>query len=302
MRRLILAIVLPAAVAAAPAGAGAAPPPRAAAVTSLCTGRPARPATYAHVIVVVMENHDYGQVIGAPGAPFINRLARACGLATAYRAVTHPSLPNYLALTSGSTAGITSDCTACWSRQPSVFGQAASHGLTWRAYEEAMPARCTRADSGEYVKRHNPPTYYTRLRAACRGSDIPMGSLVAGRLRAALLRNALPGYAFVTPDMCHDMHDCPVASGDAWLKSFFGLLARNGAYRKGKVAVFVVWDEGAAGNHVPAIAVSPFVAPGTRSGAPLGHYSLLRTAETLLGLPYLGRARTATGMRRPLGV
>lgn len=301
MVRAVIAAAVLAALALAPAGAGAASPGPAA-VTGLCTGRTGRPAVYAHVVVVVMENHDYGQVVGSPQAPFITRLARACGLATNYHAVTHPSLPNYLALTSGSTAGITSDCTACRNTGASIFGEAGLHGVTWRAYEEAMPRPCATGDAGRYVQRHNPPVYYTRLRPTCARSDLPMGSLAAGRLRAALLRNTLPGYAFVTPDMCHDMHDCGVGTGDAWLRAFFALLARNGAYRNGKVAVFVVWDEGATGNHVAAIAVSPFVRPGTRSAAPLGHYSLLRTTETLLGLPFLGRARTALGMRGRLGV
>lgn len=300
---VVAAMVLVALVAAAPVGA-AAPPrtPVAAAVSSLCTGRAGRPAVYGHVVVVVMENHDYGGVIGSTQAPFTTRLARACGLATAYQAVTHPSLPNYLALTSGATAGIASDCTACRSPLPNVFSQAVRHGMTWRAYEEAMPGRCAHADAGRYVQRHNPPAYYARLRATCAGSDVPMGTLASGRLRNALLHNTLPAYAFVTPDMCHDTHDCPVSTGDAWLKSFFGLVARCGAYQAGKVAVFVVWDEGVASNHVPAIVVSPYVRAGTRSARRFTHYSLLRTSETLLGLPYLARARTAAGMRQALGV
>jgi phosphatidylinositol-3-phosphatase len=299
-RRILIAAALLAAVPAGAAARAAAPAVVPLAAT-LCTGRAGRPATYAHVVVVVMENHDYGSVIGSSQAPFTNKLAHACGLATAYHAVTHPSLPNYLAITSGSTAGITSDCTLCRSTLPSIFGQAAGHGLGWRAYEEAMPVACDRVSVGRYVVRHNPPLYYTRLRRTCAGSDVPAGTLAAGRLRGALLRNTLPGYAFVTPDMCHDTHDCPVAAGDAWLQTFFGLVARNHAYRAGRVAVFVVWDEGVTGNHVPAIAVSPFVPPGTRSAARLGHYSLLRTSEMLLGLPLLGHASAALGMRR-LGV
>jgi len=253
------------------------------------------------VIVIAMENHSLRQVIGSPSAPYITRAARLCGLATRYHAVTHPSLPNYLALTSGSTSGITTDCNGCRSGGPSIFQQAERAELRWRVFAEGMPGPCYRADSGRYLMRHNPAVYYTRLRAACPGADIPMGTVAAGRLQRALRRNTLPAYAFLTPDACHDMHDCPVSAGDAWLHAWLPRMLATGSYRAGHPVIFLTFDEGSVSNRVATLVISPFVAPGTRSGVRYTHYSLLRTAENVLGLPLLGHARTAVGMRRGFG-
>ena len=271
-------------------------------IRDACTGRAGHPHTYAHVVVIVMENHSIGQVVGAPGARYITRAANLCGLATRYHAITHPSLPNYLALTSGSTAGITTDCNACRSGGPNIFRQVARAGMRWRAFAESMPGRCARYDAGRYLMRHNPAVYYTRLRATCRAADLPMGTPAAGRLARALRRNTLPAYMFLTPDACHDMHDCPVSSGDAWLHAWLPRILATRSYRAGHTVVFLTFDEGSGSNHVATLVISPFVAPGTRAAHRYTHYSLLRTAESLLGLRHLGQARAAAGMRRGFGI
>ena len=294
----------------------AAPSATAGPLATACTGRAGHPATYRHVLVILMENHSAGQIIASPKTPYITRVARACGWASRFHSITHPSLPNYLALASGSTAGITTDCTACRSTGPSIFEQLETGGRSWRAYQESMPSPCLRADHGRYVMRHNPPVYFTRLRATCPASDVPMGTPASGALRHALRQNILPAFSFLTPDACHDMHDCPKSAGDAWLKSWLPLVLANTAYQNGEVVVFLTFDEGRGGFvgeschlhptdpscHVATIVISPYVTPGTVSRTEFTHYSLLRTTENLLGLPLLGHAQQAIGMRRAFGL
>ena len=169
-----------------------------------------------HIAVIVMENHEYGDIIGSSSAPYINGLARRFGLARAMYAITHPSLPNYLALTGGSTFGRTDDCTGCTVGATSIADQLARAGISWRAYMDGMPSPCyTGASAGEYAKKHDPFVYYTRLttnRMACANSVVPLPRLAVDE-RAG----SLPRFVWITPNLCHDMHDCSVARGDRFL-------------------------------------------------------------------------------------
>jgi len=104
------------------------------------------PQRYRHVVWIWFENHSASQVIGSTEAPYMTSLARTCGLATRYEAITHPSLPNYIAATSGDTWGIADDNPP--SSHPlavdSIFQQAGSAG----SYEESMPSNCALTSSG----------------------------------------------------------------------------------------------------------------------------------------------------------
>ena len=247
-----------------------------------------------------MENHSYGQVIGSSAAPYENTLARECGLATNYHGVTHPSLPNYMAGTGGTTAGITTDCSpsaTCRSTGSSIFGQIASSGRQWRSYEESMPSNCDLAPAGEYAVKHNPAPYYTAIRSQCRSWDVPFGTTTSGRFISDLNAGTLPAFSFVTPNLCHDTHDCSVATGDAWLKAVVGRIVASATYKAGRTAVVITWDEGfGTTNQVPTIVVARSTRPGTRSGLNFSHYSLLRTTEEMFGLAKLGHAATAASM------
>ena len=282
------------------AGCGtSAPPTTARPPAHLCGSRSQAPV-YRHVIWIWMENHSATAVIGSSRAPYLNALAAGCGLATNYHNVSHPSLPNYIAATSG--LGLTglrqfgSDCSPsnrCSTAAPSIFGQ----GETWKAYQESMPANCHRADSGEYAVRHNPPSYFRSL-TGCPTSDVPFTQLAAD-----LAGNTLPAFSFVTPNLIGDMHDGSVTDGDNWLALHLPVIFDSAAYRGGTTAVFMTWDEGEGGAsndcaanttdtgcRVAAIVVSPSTAAGTTSAVLFNHYSLLGTAEQLLGLPRLGLA------------
>jgi phospholipase C len=273
-------------------------------------GTATTPHTYKHVIWIWMENYSLSNIIGNKSqAPYLNSLAASCGLATDYHNTTHPSLPNYIAATSGlaqASLPVLSylDCNVsvvCRTSAKSIFGQ----GETWKAYEESMPSNCDKSNSGEYAVRHNPPPYYTSL-SGCASRDVPYTQLATD-----LAANAVPAFSFITPNLIDDMHDGTIAQGDAWLARHLPAIVNSGEYRNGSTAVFVTWDEGSGGYpiedcddtgatdnscHVPTIVISPTTPAGARSGTFFDHYSLLATTEQLLGLPRLGSATSAATM------
>jgi phospholipase C len=283
--RIVAAAV--AAGALALAAAAAAAPPSRAALCGADASRPA-PARVAHVVWIWFENHGYADIVGSHDAPYLNAVAAACGLATNYHALVHPSLPNYIAATSGSTQGIEDDAGPAVHRLAvaSLFGQVGG-----RSYEQSMPFPCALTDIGRYAVKHDPQAYYLPVRARCPALVLPLPRLDP---------RALPRFAFVTPDLCSDMHSCPVADGDAWLRGFLPRLTRSPGYRAGRTVVFVTFDEAEAGgdNRVATLVLSEWTRPGTRSPTRFDHYSLLRTSEDLLGVPPLENARTARDMRR----
>jgi hypothetical protein len=267
---------------------------------------------YRHVIWIWFENHNYDAVIGSGDAPYTNRLAAGCGLATNYHNVTHPSLPNYIAATSGDTQGISDDCqpSECSKNVQSLFGQVRARGGSWNAYNESMPAACDLEGgsgsnpAGNYAPKHNPAAYYLPLRGDCRRRDVALGSPSSGAFAHALKSDALAAFTFITPNLCNDTHDCPVSTGDAWLARWLPAIVSSRAYRAGSVAIFVTWDEGEgggsddcalnttdAGCHIPMLVVSPSTPRGARSALLFNHYSLLKTTEQLLGIKtFLGHA------------
>jgi hypothetical protein len=264
----------------------------AAAAGSAAAGRSGVPSL-AHVVVVVLENKEAGSVTGKGDAPAIAALTRAGAALTDYHGVSHPSLPNYLALVSGSTHGITSDCSTCTVGGPSLATSLDRAGKTWKTYAEGLPSPgWTGVSAGLYAKRHDPFLYFRTIpRSEVRRNVVPLS-----QLSRDVAANRLPDFALVVPNLCHDMHDCSVADGDSWLGGFLPPLLRSPALKGG--AVFVVFDEGdtslGGGGHVAAFAVGPAVRPGTTDAAPLDHYSLLRTVEDALSVPPLGRSAQAT--------
>ena len=307
MRRFLVTMAIVLATFGTATGVTAASP--AAAASGPC-GITATPHAYQHVVWIWMENHSLGDIIGNKSqAPYINSLAAGCGLATNYHNTTHPSLPNYLAATSGLAQPdlpILSyvDCSPsviCDTSAPSIFGQ----GETWKAYEESMPSNCDKSGSGEYKVAHNPAVYYTSL-SGCASHDVPYAHLATD-----LADNALPAFSFVTPNLIDDMHDGTIAQGDAWLASNLPTILNSREYQAGTTAIFITWDEGSGGYPiedcddtgvtdtsclVPTIVINPSTPAGTTSGTFFDHYSLLGTTEGLLGLPKLASASSAATM------
>jgi hypothetical protein len=237
------------------------------------------------VVLIVLENHSYREIVGNHNAPYLNdRFIPSGKLYTNYWAITHPSLPNYLAMTSGTTSHCRTDtCRPGRFTTNNVFHQLMNAGMHWRAYQEGMPSRCSRRDSGRYVVRHNPPPYYRDLKhRPCPIADVPYPATLPSWLRA---------FTFVTPDACHDMHDCSVRVGDRWLRDHVPAFLHAGAI------VVITFDEGSGSNHVMTAVAGPGIAAGARSHVRLTHYSLLAGIETHFGVRPLHRARDARPLR-----
>jgi hypothetical protein len=243
--------------------------------------------SFDHVVVIVLENKVRGSVLRNAAAPAFNALAARNGVLAGYRGVTHPSLPNYLALVSGSTHGITTDCTRCTVAGRSLADTLEASGRTWKTYAEGLPrVGWTGAASGRYVKRHVPFLYFRRVlaRSARVRKVVPLSTLPRD-----LAAHRLPDFALVIPDMCHNMHDCPVSTGDAWLKRFVPPLLQSPELANS--VVFVVFDESdSADPRTAALALGPSVRPGSVFRPAMSHYGLLRTIEDAWGLPRLGRS------------
>jgi hypothetical protein len=235
-----------------------------------------------HVFVIVMENTSLATALRSPS---IERLAAKYVLATNYHAVSSPSLPNYLAMTSGSTWGITDDG---YHVLPvgGLGAQLTAAGVTWRAYMEGLTsAGCLRSPY-PYALKHNPFAYY--------GGSCPKNVVALEVLDADLARDT-PSFVWITPGLCHDGHDCALAEAGAWLEDLVGRIVASPAWRD-HGALFVVWDEGdGRSSVVPLIVASPDIESRRVSGD-YDHYSLLAAIEDRFGLSRLGAAKDA----RPL--
>jgi len=288
---------------ATPPPSPTAPTPAAAArvkVPAPMPAAPPAPATvpaFSHVFTIVMENHEYGAVIGSSAAPYLNSLAASYGLATNYYAASHPSLPNYLALTAGSTFGVASDCTTCFVSATNIADQVEGSGRSWKAYMEDMPTACFMgASSGNYAMKHDPFMYYNDIRnnpARCTAHVVPFT-----QFGADMSSGQVPNFVWITPNMCNDTHDCGVSTGDAWLRNVVPTITGSPAFRNGGV-LFITWDEGSSnagccgdawGGHVATLVISSLAISGYRSATAENHYSLLRTIEDGLRLGHLGAA------------
>jgi len=289
----------------------------------LCGFRATPPALYKHVIWLLQENASENLVVGFAGAPFVNQvLVPQCGLATNFHNVSHPSLTNYVGLTSGTAQGAagSSNCAPsdCPQSQPSIFSQVQSSGAEWRQYAQSMDGPCSANKTSLYEPEHAVPVYYTNIADRCGQWDAPLGTPSAGALRADIDAGRLPAFAFVTPDGDHEKG----SAGDQWLRDWISLLTGTREYREGDTAIFVTWDEGEGPDKshgeacadqahadtgvypscwVAALVISPTTRPGTTSATYLNHYALLRATEEMLGFSLLGHAGDAgTADMRPI--
>src|SRR5919198_129735 len=176
----------------------------------------AKVPAFAHVVLIVFENKEESSVLGRRDAPTFNAMARRYARLTRYYAVTHPSLPNYLALVSGSTSGITTDCTDCVVSARHLGDTLDTAGLTWKTDAEGLPYAGYRgARWGRYAKKHVPFLYFSDVVDT---RERPRNIVPFTQLTKDLAAAALPDFSLVVPDMCNSMHDCPVRTGDAWLR------------------------------------------------------------------------------------
>jgi phosphatidylinositol-3-phosphatase len=274
----LLAACAPKTTAHAPAAASPSPTP----VVPSPSAQPPPVTAPPHVFVIVMENRSYGQVVGNG---YIAQLAAQYGVATDYHGVSHPSLPNYLAMTSGSTWGIADD--GFHALPAGGLGtQLTDAGIDWRAYMEGMNNSCFNS-SYPYALKHNPFAYYG---SACPSQIVPFSQLTPDIVGATV-----PRFVWITPDLCHDGHDCSNAVANAWLSQTVPLILNSTAWQNNGV-LLITWDEGEdSANSVLTLVIHPNP-QAHQSATHYDHYSLLATIEDQLGLARLGLAVQATPM------
>ncbi|WP_433466475.1 alkaline phosphatase family protein [Spirillospora sp. CA-128828] len=241
---------------------------------------------FRHVVVVVLENKAVRQVIGAEKAPYLNSLARSGARFSDSFAIRHPSQPNYLALFSGSTQGLTDDSCPHAYRSANLAGELRAAGLTFTGYSEGLPHTGSGVCSdGRYARKHVPWVNFPALPASANRpfTDFPRDYA------------ALPTVAFVIPDLCHDMHDCSVAAGDSWVRANLGGYARWARAHGSLLIVTFDENDGSSGNRIATVFTGAFVKPG-RYPEEIDHYSVLRTIEDAFRLAHAG----ASGARGPV--
>ena len=244
--------------------------------TATATPTPSPP----HVFVIVMENSSLSAALQAP---YVASLSRQYALLTNYHPVGKPSLPNYLALTSGSTWGVQDDR---YHQLPAedIGHQLTAAGKSWRAYMEQMTGDCFYSPY-PYALKHNPFAYYG---GGCPSNVVPFTQL------ASDLAGDTPQYNWITPNLCHDGHDCTFNQSDDWLRATVPTILASQAWRSGGV-LFLLWDESDTGGNdaIPAIVISPSLRAHSSSQY-YDHYSTLATSEDMLGVPRLGAAQQAS--------
>jgi hypothetical protein len=260
-------------------GCGASPAPSSPLVPSV-PGAVPRPD---HVLVVVFENKDDEQIVGSPQAPYLTELAHRGANLTDAHGEAHPSQPNYVALLSGSTQGVTDDaCPQDLGGPATLASQLTAAGLSFTGYSEGLPAPgftgCSSPD-GRYARKHNPWVDFTSTPS---GANVPLSALPTDPA-------ALPTVAVVIPDMCHDMHDCPVSAGDAWARDHLAGYVQWSRTHNSLLVITFDEDDGRSQNHIATLLAGPMVRPGDVGGR-ADHYTLLRTVEDMYGLPALGQA------------
>ena len=250
-----------------------------------------------HIVMIMFENKEFGSVIGNSLMPYYNQLAKENTLLTQFYAVTHPSLPNYLALMGGDTFGITSDCNKCFVNAPSLPDLLEATGRTWKTYQEDMPSPCFIGDTNSYVQKHNPFIYFDPIRTdstRCERSVVPLTTL-----QTDIEAGTLPNFLFIMPNLCNTSHDCPLNVADAWLQNLLTQLLPALDGSGDSYLLVMMFEEGQgthsccglpaeAGGRVPVVLYSPLVKNGFEDSSPYTHYSLLKTISQSWGLPFLG--------------
>lgn len=283
------------------ATAATSPAPSSSAASPAATTPPSRspsrspaasPTPISKLLVLVVENHSLDAM--QREMPYTYGLAQRYGYATGYRAITHPSLPNYLAISGGDTFGVTDDRdpSAHPLASASVFGQALAQHHTAKVYAEDMPGSCATSSAGRYAVRHNPWTYYVGERAACSRYDVPVTAL-ADDVRTG----RLPDAGMVVPNLCDDAHDCPAGTADAWLRNVVGGVLAGPDFASGRLLVVITADEDdrSQGNLVLTTLVNPQL-QHVVVRSPLSHYSLSRLYSEVLGAAPLRKAGSAPSM------
>jgi len=253
-----------------------------------------------HIVIVIFENEEISTILSSPDLPALTRLVDSGSLLTQYFAVTHPSMPNYIALIGGDTYGYDHACDFCDIDVTSLPDLIERSGRTWKTYQEDMPSPCyIRAKDG-YLTKHNPFIFFTPIvkdKQRCAEGVVPLT-----QISDDLSNGNFPNFAFVVPNACHSGHNCDFVVVDTWMKSVIEDTLVTSLEKTGdNYLIVVLWDEGTtsgsccglpaeAGGHIAAVLVSPKAKAGYQDSTPYSHYSILKTISEAWGLPLLGYA------------
>ena len=253
---------------------------------------PAQAATsvpvFDHIVLVMFENHAYSQINGVSSAPTFNSLANQGAKFTQSYGVTHPSQPNYLAIFSGKTQGITDDSCPHTFSGNDLGNQLITAGKTFKGYSESMPSDgYTGCSSGLYQRKHNAWVDFSNVPSSSnlRYSVFPSSANYA----------SLPTVSYVTPNMCNDMHDCSVSTGDTWLKNNLSAYATWAKTHNSLLIITFDEDNGSSSNHIFTAFVGAHTQVGTFSNR-INHYNVLSTIESAYGLTHLNSAAEITNV------
>lgn len=239
-----------------------------------------------HVVVLIMENHAYGEIVGDSSAPYLNSLAAGGANFTQSFAVTHPSEPNYLALFSGSAQGVTDDSCPHRFTTPNLGRSLANAGKTFAGYSEDLPATgSTVCTSGAYARKHNPWSFFANVPP---NENKPLTGFPTDFTR-------LPNVSFVVPNLNDDMHDGSVAQGDAWTRAHLGAYASWAAAHNSILMVTFDEDDATPVNQIPTIFYGAHVKTGNYA-TPINHYNVLRTLTQMFGTGHPGASASATAI------
>jgi phosphatidylinositol-3-phosphatase len=252
--------------------------------------------SFDHVVTILMENHGINDTYNCGGnCAYITQLANNYGLAENYSALTHPSMANYIALTSGGQYG-TGDVQPPGSvNATNIVDRLEAAGLTWKAYMESYHGGCSDFGSN-YSDNHNPFVKYVDIynnpgrcaKIVNTGNDA--GNSSTSLFLSDLSSPSAPNYMWLTPNLCHDMHGCPVSAGDNYLANLVPQILSSYTFTHQRAALFITFDEGCCtfpSDRVTTIWAGPGVNLGYKSNVFYDHYSYLRTVEDNWGLPYL---------------
>jgi hypothetical protein len=238
----------------------------------------------AHVVIAVEENYPYSQIIGSSSAPYINSLAQQGALFTQSYAVSHPSQPNYLALFSGSTQGVTDDNGPISFSGPNLRSALAGVGKTFAGYSEDLPSTGSLVlTSGGYARKHNPWSDFTNVPSS---ENQPFSNFPTNY-------DSLPTVSVVVPNLGNDMHDGTIDQGDSWLQSNLGAYATWAKTHNSLLIVTFDEDDGSSSNHIATLFYGQSVVTG-RYSETINHYNVLRTVEDMYGATPANNSASAT--------
>jgi hypothetical protein len=254
---------------------------------------------FGHIVLIMLENEYFQDVIGDAQMPHLNALAKQNVLLSNYFAIGHPSLPNYLALVSGSTQNIASDCLNCFVNQPNLADEIEASGRTWKSYQESLPSPCFVGNAGHYAQWMNPFIYFDSIRldaSRCDRSIVPLT-----QLDKDLAANQLPNFSLIMPNLCDSGHSCVAETSDNWLNAMVAKLQASPTLGQNSL-IIITFDEGVQDNtatccgkttktkgQIPAVLISPLARQGFNDPAIYSHYNLLKTILAAWNLPGLGQ-------------